>query len=44
MTVFTASWLLCGCSLESFFCGGAPVVILAALVAMGCAAFMGRRD
>lgn len=38
--VFFISWLLCGCSVETFFCGGAPAVILFALVAIACAAFM----
>lgn len=40
--VFFISWLLCGCSVESFFCGGAPATILFALVVIGCAAFMGE--
>lgn len=44
MTVFFASWLLCGCSVEKFFDGGAPVAILAGLVAVGCAMIMGHKD
>ena len=44
MTIFSMAWLLCGCSLETFFCGGAPFVILAALVALGCAAVLGNRQ
>ena len=41
MTVFFASWLLCGCSIETFFDGGAPVAILAVLVAIACAYVLG---
>jgi len=44
MTIFFMAWLLCGCSLETFFCGGAPFVILAALVAVGCAIILGHRQ
>ena len=40
--MFLVSWLLCSCSAESFFEGGAPFAILAALVAMGCAAILGK--
>lgn len=41
MVIFLMSWLLCGCSVESFFDGGAPVVILAALVAIAAAVVIG---
>ena len=41
MVIFFAAWLLCGCSVESFFDGGAPVTILAALVAIACALVLG---
>lgn len=44
MTVFFMAFVLCGCSLETFFCGGAPFVILAALVALGCAIILGHTD
>ena len=37
MTVFFIAMMLCGCSLETFFDGGAPVAILALLVAIACA-------
>lgn len=43
ITVFFASWLLCGCSVENFFDGGAPVAILAALVAIACAMILGGK-
>lgn len=43
MSVFFMSLVLCGCSLERFFEGGAPVAILAALVAVGVAMVMGRK-
>lgn len=39
--IFLFAWLLCGCSIESFFTGGAPVVILTALVAIAAAVVMG---
>lgn len=39
--VFFISWLVCGCSVEKFFDGGAPVAILAALVAIACAYVLG---
>ena len=43
ITVFFASWLLCGCSVETFFDGGAPVAILAVLVAIACAMILGGK-
>lgn len=41
MVIFLMSWLLCACSVESFFDGGAPVAILAALVAIAAAMVLG---
>lgn len=41
---FFAAWLICGMSLETFFDGGAPVVIVSALVCVACAAAMGRKE
>ena len=41
MVIFLMSWLLCACSVESFFNGGAPVAILAALVAIAAAVVIG---
>ena len=41
--VFFASWLLCGCSVETFFDGGAPVAILSVLVAIACAMILGGK-
>lgn len=43
MIVFFTAMMLCGCSVERLFDGGAPVTILAALVAVGCAIVLGRR-
>lgn len=42
--VFFIAWLVCGCSVESFFDGAAPITILAIFVAMGCAAIMGGHN
>ena len=44
MVVFFTAWLLCGCSVETFFDGGAPVAILAVLVAIACAYVLGHKD
>ena len=44
MTMFFMALMLCGCSVESFFDGGAPLAILAALVAVGCAIILGHRQ
>lgn len=44
MTIFFMALVLCGCSVESFFDGGAPLAILAALVALECAAILGNRQ
>lgn len=44
MIVFFVMWLLCGCSIETFFDGGAPVAILAVLVAIACAYVLGHKD
>lgn len=37
MTVFFMGWLLCGCSVETFFDGGAPLVVLGAFIAVAAA-------
>ena len=42
--LFPISWLLCGCSIETFFEGGAPIVVLAVLVATACAIILGGND
>ena len=41
--VFFISWLVCGCSVEKFFDGGAPVAVLAVLVAIACAMILGGK-
>lgn len=43
MTVFFMALVLCGCSVEGFFDGGAPLAILAALVAVACAVVLGSK-
>lgn len=44
LVIFFMAWIICGCSVEEFFNGGAPVVILAALVAIACAIILGGND
>lgn len=44
MIIFFIAMMLCGCSVEAFFDGGAPVAILAALVAIACAIILGHRQ
>lgn len=41
LVIFFMAWIICGCSVEEFFNGGAPVVILAALVAIAAAVVIG---
>lgn len=43
MTIFLSALLLCGCSVESFFCGGAPVAIITAIVAVAVAVVLGSK-
>lgn len=43
MSVFFVSIVLCGCSLDTFFDGGAPLAILTVLVAIGCAMALGGK-
>lgn len=38
--LFILAWLLCGCSVETFFDGGAPVFLLSMLVVVVCAAII----
>lgn len=42
--LFLISWLLCACSAETFFEGGAPIAVLAVLVATACAIILGGND
>ena len=44
MIILFLSWLLCGCSVETICDGGAPVAILAALVAIACAWVLNRKE
>lgn len=41
---FVAGWMTAGASLETFFDGGAPVVIIATVVCIACAVVLGKRD
>ena len=43
MTVFLLAMVLCGCSVESFFDGGAPVAILTAIVAVAVSVVRGSK-
>ena len=43
MTIFFAAMMLCGCSVETVFDGGAPVAILALLVAVAVAVVLGSK-
>ena len=43
MTIFFAAMMLCGCSVETFFCGGAPITILSAIVAVAVAVVLGSK-
>ena len=43
MSVFFVAIVLCGCGLETFFDGGAPLAILTVLVAIGCAMVLGGK-
>ena len=42
--MFILSWLLCGCTIDTFFDGGAPVFITALIVAVICAAVLGSSE
>lgn len=44
MIIFFVAMMICGCSVESFFDGGAPVAILALLVAIACAVVLGHKQ
>ena len=43
MTVLFAAMMLCGCSVEAVFDGGAPVAVIALLVAIACAVVLGSK-
>ena len=42
--IFILSWLLCGCTLDTFFDGGAPVFLAALVTVIICAAILGGDD
>lgn len=42
--IFIISWLLCGCSIDTFFDGGAPVFLVSLLVVIVSAAILGGDD
>ena len=43
MTVFFIAMMLCGCSVETVFDGGAPVAVIALSVAIACAVVLGSK-
>ena len=43
MAVFFIALLLCGCSVETVFDGGAPIAILSAIVAVAVAVVLGSK-
>lgn len=42
--IFILSWLLCGCTIDTFFDGGAPVFLVSLLVVIICVIVMGDSD
>lgn len=42
--IFILSWLLCGCSIDTFFDGGAPVFLVSLLVVIVSAAVLAGND
>ena len=43
MIVFFTAMMLCGCSVETVFDGGAPVAVIALFVAIACAVVLGSK-
>lgn len=43
MIIFFIAMMLCGCSVETVFDGGAPVAVIALLVAIACAVVLGSK-
>ncbi len=41
--VFFASWIVCGSSIETFFDGGAPVVLVSLITAVASAAVLAHK-
>lgn len=42
--IFILSWLLCGCTIETFFDGGAPIFLVSLLVVIICAVALAGND
>ena len=42
--IFIISWLLCGCSIDTFFDGGAPVFLVSMAVLVVTAIILTRND
>lgn len=42
--IFILSWLLCGCTLDTFFDGGAPVFLISLLVVVVSAVILAGND
>ena len=43
MIIFFIAMMLCGCSVETVFDGGAPIAILSAIVAVAVAVVLGSK-
>ena len=41
--VFFASWIVCGSSIETFFDGGAPIVLVSLITAVASAAVLAHK-
>ena len=42
--LFFVSWLLCGCTVDTFFDGGAPIFFASLLIAAICMAVLSRYE
>ena len=42
--IFVVAWLLCGCTVETFLDGGAPIFLIALIVAAACAYVLGGNE
>lgn len=42
--VFILAWLLCGCTIDTFFEGGAPIFLVSLLVVIICAKALSRDE
>ena len=42
--IFVVAWLLCGCTVETLLDGGAPIFLIALIVAAACAYVLGGNE